>query len=180
RLAPGWHHTFAESAQRWAQKGCGLTTLHAETGRVILPHPFAQTHLRRRRLYHIVFQSEFYFIQMHESDRPPLTGSDPYVRVGRKEGRMPRNRHTVEQIITKLREAEVALSKGQPVAQACRTLGITEQLRDELLNRELFATLWEVRVLVERWRRHYNQIRPHRALGLRPPAPETIAPQHCA
>ena len=40
---------------------------------------------------------------------------------------MPRNRHTVEQIITKLREAEVALSKGQPVAQAWRTLGITEQ-----------------------------------------------------
>jgi transposase-like protein len=40
---------------------------------------------------------------------------------------MPRNRHTVEQIITKLREAEVALSKGQPVPQACRTLGITEQ-----------------------------------------------------
>jgi hypothetical protein len=40
---------------------------------------------------------------------------------------MPRHRHTVEQIITKLREAEVALSKGQPIAQACRTLGITEQ-----------------------------------------------------
>jgi len=31
---------------------------------------------------------------------------------------MPRNRHTVEHIITKLREAEVALSKGQPVAKA--------------------------------------------------------------
>ena len=46
---------------------------------------------------------------------------------GRKEDRMPRHHHTVEQIITKLREAEVALSKGQPVAQACRTLGITEQ-----------------------------------------------------
>jgi hypothetical protein len=43
-----------------------------------------------------------------------------------EEDRMPRNRHTVEQIITKLREAEVALL-GQPVAQACRTLGITEQ-----------------------------------------------------
>lgn len=53
------------------------------------------------------------------------------------------------------------------------------KLRDELLNRELFATLWEVQVLVERWRRHYNQVRPHRALGLRPPAPEAIAPQ-CA
>ncbi len=46
---------------------------------------------------------------------------------GRKAGRMPRIKHTVEQIITKLREADVALSKGQPVAQTCRTLGITEQ-----------------------------------------------------
>ena len=40
---------------------------------------------------------------------------------------MPRIKHTVEQIITKLREAEVALSKGQSVVQVCRTLGITEQ-----------------------------------------------------
>lgn len=40
---------------------------------------------------------------------------------------MPRLRHTVEQILAKLREAEVALSKGQPVAQVCRSLGITEQ-----------------------------------------------------
>lgn len=40
---------------------------------------------------------------------------------------MPRIKHTVEQIISKLREAEVALSKGQPVVQVCRTLGITEQ-----------------------------------------------------
>ena len=44
-----------------------------------------------------------------------------------KEGRMPRVKHTVEQIITKLREAEVALSRGQTVVQVCRTLGITEQ-----------------------------------------------------
>jgi len=40
---------------------------------------------------------------------------------------MPRLRHTVEEILPKLREAEVALSKRQSVAQACRTLGITEQ-----------------------------------------------------
>jgi putative transposase len=46
---------------------------------------------------------------------------------GRKEGVMPRIKHTVEQIIIKLREAEVALSKGQSVVQVCRTLGITEQ-----------------------------------------------------
>jgi putative transposase len=47
------------------------------------------------------------------------------------------------------------------------------RLRDELLNGELFDTLWEARVLLEQWRREYNAIRPHSALGYRPPAPET-------
>jgi putative transposase len=47
------------------------------------------------------------------------------------------------------------------------------KLRDELLNRELFDTLWEVQVLLEQWRREYNAVRPHSALGYRPPAPET-------
>ncbi len=40
---------------------------------------------------------------------------------------MARTRHTAEQIIAKLREAEVALAKGQTVEQGCRTLGVTEQ-----------------------------------------------------
>jgi len=52
------------------------------------------------------------------------------------------------------------------------------KLRDELLDRELFDTLWEVQVLVERWRQTYNRIRPHSALGYRPPAPEAIV-SHC-
>lgn len=37
--------------------------------------------------------------------------------------------------------------------------------RDELLNRELFGTVSEARVLVERWRKEYNNIRPHSSLG---------------
>jgi transposase-like protein len=40
---------------------------------------------------------------------------------------MSRKRFTPEQIIRKLREAEVALSKGQTVGQACRQLEIAEQ-----------------------------------------------------
>jgi len=40
---------------------------------------------------------------------------------------MPRLRHTVEQILTKLRELEVALSRGQSTGQTCRALSITEQ-----------------------------------------------------
>ena len=52
------------------------------------------------------------------------------------------------------------------------------KLRDELLAREVFDTLLEAKVLVERWRRHYNTIRPHSALGYRPPAPEAIRPRY--
>jgi len=46
------------------------------------------------------------------------------------------------------------------------------KLRDELLNREIFTTLEEARVLIEQWRKEYNQVRPHSALGYHPPAPE--------
>jgi len=45
------------------------------------------------------------------------------------------------------------------------------RLRDELLNGEVFYTLKEAQILIEAWRRHYNHIRPHSALGYRPPAP---------
>ena len=48
------------------------------------------------------------------------------------------------------------------------------KLRDELLNGEIFTTLMEARVLIERWRREYNQVRPHSSLGYRSPAPEAI------
>jgi len=46
------------------------------------------------------------------------------------------------------------------------------KLRDELLNREIFTTLTEAKILIEQWRKEYNQVRPHSALGYRPPAPE--------
>jgi len=47
------------------------------------------------------------------------------------------------------------------------------KLRDAWLNGDRFSTRHEAHVLVERWRRQYNTQRPHRALGYRPPAPET-------
>jgi len=46
------------------------------------------------------------------------------------------------------------------------------KLRDELLNREVLDTLAEAKILIEMWRKDYNEIRPHSALGYRPPAPE--------
>ncbi len=51
------------------------------------------------------------------------------------------------------------------------------KFRDELLNREIFMSLQEAQVLVERWRREYNSVRPHSSLGYRPPAPEAVEPR---
>lgn len=48
------------------------------------------------------------------------------------------------------------------------------KLRDELLNREIFTTLEEAKVLIEQWKREYNQVRPHSAKNYRPPAPEAV------
>ena len=53
---------------------------------------------------------------------------------------MARKRYTAEQIIGKLREAEVALAESDPVAQVARRLGVTEQTAD-------------------RWRREYGGLR---------------------
>ena len=50
------------------------------------------------------------------------------------------------------------------------------KLRDEVLNVEIFDTLLEAKVLIERWRQHYNHVRPHSSLGYKPPAPEAVIP----
>ena len=56
----------------------------------------------------------------------------------------------------------------------CHDVGshLDSKLRDEFLNGEIFYSIKELRVLAERWRVHYNTIRPHSSLGYRPPAPE--------
>ena len=61
---------------------------------------------------------------------------------------MPRKRYTAEQIITKLREAEVELAKGQSTGQVCRKLGIGEQT-------------------YYRWRREYGRLRVDQAKKLK-------------
>ncbi|WP_288992835.1 IS3 family transposase [uncultured Marinobacter sp.] len=50
------------------------------------------------------------------------------------------------------------------------------RMRDELLNGEIFYSLREAQIIIERWRNHYNTKRPHSALGYRPPAPEATIP----
>jgi len=61
---------------------------------------------------------------------------------------MAKKKHCVEQIIHKLREAEVLLSQGKPVAEVCRSLGITEQT-------------------YYRWRKEYGGLRMEQARRLK-------------
>ena len=48
------------------------------------------------------------------------------------------------------------------------------RFRDEFLNREIFYTLKESKILIEQWRFHYNTVRPHSSLNWHPPAPESL------
>ena len=47
--------------------------------------------------------------------------------VDREERGMKRKRHSPEEVINKLREAEILIQKGQEVPQACRQIGVTAQ-----------------------------------------------------
>jgi transposase InsO family protein len=86
---------------------------------------------------------------------------------------------TAKAVIGWLKRLEVQtlfIEKGSPWENGyCESFN--SKFRDEFLNCELLDNLLEAKVLTARWRRYYNARRPHSALGYRPPAPETWAPQ---
>ena len=55
---------------------------------------------------------------------------------------------------------------------------VNGKLREESLNEEIFATLAEARVLIERWRQNYNRVRLHSAHGGL--TPEAVRLNHAA
>ena len=61
---------------------------------------------------------------------------------------MPRKRFKTEEIIQKFREAEVLLSQGRNVAEACRQIGVTDQT-------------------YYRWRKEYGGVRTDQAKRLK-------------
>ena len=63
------------------------------------------------------------------------------------------------------------IEPGSPWENGCIE-SFNGKMRDELLDREIFTTLEEARVLINQWRREYNHVRPHSSLGYHPPAPE--------
>jgi len=61
------------------------------------------------------------------------------------------------------------IAPGAPWENAYRE-SLNSRLRDELLNRELFTSVLETKVMTEDYRQEYNQRRPHSALGYQTPA----------
>ena len=112
--------------------------------------------------------------------------------------------HRPKEIVAKLRRVDVLVSQGQSVAEAVRSIGVTQftyyrwrkefgglktdqmkQLRASTrssatvieydhLNGEVFYGLAEARVVIEAWRVYYYTARPHSSLRYRPPAPKAI------
>ena len=50
------------------------------------------------------------------------------------------------------------------------------KMRYELLNGEIFFSLLEADVIINKWRHHYNTVRPHSSLGYKPPTPQVFLP----
>jgi putative transposase len=48
-------------------------------------------------------------------------------------------------------------------------------LRREVLNAEWFTSIRQAQIVIETWLKQYNHIRPHQALNMRPPLPETLS-----
>lgn len=79
--------------------------------------------------------------------------------------------HAVRDWLMRLKVQTLYISPGSPWENGYIE-SFNGKLANELLEREIFDTLNEAKVLVERWRVHYNTVRPHSSLGYRPPAPE--------
>jgi putative transposase len=74
--------------------------------------------------------------------------------------------------LTALQVAPLSIEPGSPWEKGyCESFN--GKMRDQLLNGELFYTLKEAHIIIERWRIHSNTVRPHSSLGGQPPAPET-------
>ena len=71
--------------------------------------------------------------------------------------------------LTALQVAPLYIEPGSPWENGyCESFN--GKMRDQLLNGELFYTLKEAQIIIERWRIHYNTVRPHSSLGGQPPA----------
>ena len=74
-------------------------------------------------------------------------------------------RYTPEQIVAKLRQAEVELAKRQATGLVCKTPGIGEQSDYRWRHEYGRLTVDQAKRLLEDWRQEYHDVRPHSPLA---------------
>ena len=78
----------------------------------------------------------------------------------------------VQEFLTKLGTIPTFIEPGSPWENGY-VESFNGKMRDELLNREIFYTIKEAKVIIEQWRLYYNTIRPHSSLGYNAPVPQS-------
>jgi len=97
------------------------------------------------------------------TDLPPLKWSSLKYYFDRGDTEMGRKRHTAEEIVAKLRQVDVLMAQGRPVADAVRSIGVTEvtyyRWRNEYggLKGDQVKRLKELETENDRQRRHGDQ-----------------------
>jgi transposase InsO family protein len=72
--------------------------------------------------------------------------------------------------------AEFEESHHRDQQSLAKVAGLNQSSLRDSRGSSILYSLSKARVMSERWRHEYNTIRPHSALGYRPPAPEAIQP----
>ena len=77
--------------------------------------------------------------------------------------------------LAKVGTGTMYIEPGSPWESGCCE-SFNGKLRDECLNGEIFYSLKEAQIVIEKWPLEYNTKRPHSALGYGPPAPAACSP----
>jgi hypothetical protein len=116
----------------------------------------------------------FLELASRNSRPPPSASPRPMHRESPRRLKKKRSKVIISKSLVKIKKPSASLKNRGLSSFEIGGGGRNGKLREELLNREIFTTLEEAKVLIEQWRREYNQVRSHSALRYRPPAPEAI------
>ena len=174
----GWHVNDKRVERLWRREGLKVPTKQPKKGRLWL-NDGSCVRLRPEHRNH-VWAYDFVHCRTYDGRAfRTLNIVDEYsreclaIKVKRK-----LNSTNVIDVLTDLfilRGVPAFIEPGSPWENGyCESFNA--RFRDELLNGEIFYSLKEAQIIIEQWRKHYNTIRPHSALGYRPPTPETIIP----
>ena len=159
----GWRVNHKRVERIWLGEGLKVPAKQPKRGRLWVTDGSC-VRLRPQRRNHVW---AYDFVALRTSDGRPvrlLTVVDEYTRecLAIQVGRSLRSSHVIEFITP-----DSPWENGYVES-------FNGKLRDELLDRELFNTIWEVQALTQQWRHEYNHQRPHSALDYRPPAPDAV------